>query len=440
MRDFWRVRKHTTKASALMVALFVGMATFGLTTTAQAKEDFQAYWDNGIRLKSDNVSVKFGGRVMVDMMWGAGNNDFQTTYGPAGANVTGLGGNGQFLDGVEFRRLRLYNSGTINKKVGWKVQIDFANNALSLKDAYVQLKDVVAGFDVTVGSQKEPFSLEELTSSKYITFMERSLTNAFAPGRTVGLQIANKKLIDGKGTFAMMLSRPTILGGSEDGEYAFSTRLTFAPLLEDKGEKLVHAGIAYRFHEDPFRNAVDEFRFRSRPEVHISPRFVATGDFDADSIQQLGFELAAQFGMVSVQGEYVLAFVSNDANGAGPNGTMEPTFWSYYVQASVFATGEHRPYKKGAFGRVKPENEFGKDGFGAIELALRVSAINLTDSAEGVAGGNEWNVNGGVNWYLTPNARIMLNYVYANIDQTSLANAPSKGKLNVVQSRFQVDF
>ena len=50
MRDIRRVQKHLGKPAALFVALFVAIATFGLTTTAQAKEDFQAYWDNGIRL------------------------------------------------------------------------------------------------------------------------------------------------------------------------------------------------------------------------------------------------------------------------------------------------------------------------------------------------------------------------------------------------------
>ncbi|MCB0221516.1 MAG: hypothetical protein KDH09_17595 [Chrysiogenetes bacterium] len=432
MRDIRRVQKHLGKPAALFVALFVAIATFGLTTTAQAKEDFQAYWDNGIRLKSDNVSVKFGGRVMVDAMWGVGNRDFEV-------NLNG----GPYLDGVEFRRLRFYNAGTINKKVGWKVQIDYANNALSLKDAYVTFKDVFAGFSVTVGNQKEPFSLEEQTSSKYITFMERSLANAFSPGRTVGLQVANHSLLDGKATVAASISRPTILGGSEDGEYAFGGRVTFAPILEDKGERVVHVGIAYRFHEDPYQSKVNEFRFRERPEIHISPRYVNTGNFDADTIQELGFELAAQFGMVNVQGEYILAIVSNDGvvggTFGGTNATGEPKFHAWYVQASVFATGEFRPYKGGAFSRVKPNNELGKDGIGAIEIAARLSSINLTDRAEAVAGGNELNFNLGVNWYMTPNARVMFNYVYASFDE--LAAPPLKeGHLQAVQTRFQVDF
>lgn len=429
MRDIRRVQKHLGKPAALFVALFVAIATFGLTSTAQAKEDFQAYWDNGIRLKSDNVSVKFGGRVMVDAMWGVGNSDFENN----------LNGAAPYLDGVEFRRLRFYNSGTINKKVGWKVQIDYANNALSLKDAYVTFKDVVGGFSVTIGNQKEPFSLEELTSSKYITFMERSLANTFAPGRTVGLQVANHSLLDNKATVAVSVSRPTILGGSEDGEYAFGGRLTFAPILEDKGEQVVHVGFAYRFHEDPAGSGARANRFRSRPEIHISPRYVDTGAFDAESIQQLGFELAAQFGMVNVQGEYMLVMVSDGRAGLATNGTMEPKFHAWYVQASVFATGEFRPYKGGAFSRVKPKEELGKGGIGAIEIAARLSSINLTDRAEAVAGGNELNFNLGVNWYMTPNARVMFNYVYASFDELT-APPLKEGHLQAVQTRFQVDF
>lgn len=454
MRDFWRVRKHIVKPASLFVALFVAIATFGITTTAQAREDFQAYWDNGIRLKSDNVSVKFGGRVQFDTGWGWGDSDFETFLTPIATGTPG-----PFIDGMEFRRLRLYNSGEINGKIGWKVQVDFAGGGVAIKDAYVQIKDVFAGTDITFGNQKEPFSLEELTSSKYITFMERSAVNNFAPGRSLGIAIANHKQLDGKLSAALGLFRPgegeggvNGPGATEDGEYSFTARLALAPILEDKGEKVVHVGFGYRFHEDPFRNNTDEFRFRARPGTHLAnTRYVNTGDFDADSIQMIDFELAGQFGIVSLQGEYLLAFVSNDANGAGTNGTMKPMFWSYYIQASVFATGEFRPYKGGSFGRVKPNNEFGKGGFGAVEIAFRLDHINLTDSAEGVNGGNQTTYTLGVNWYLTPNARIMTNYVIATFDELGpavmAAYAPSavpagfdEGHLQVLQSRFQVDF
>ena len=421
---------------------------------AQAKEDFQAYWDSGIRLKGENVSVKFGGRVHFDTMWGWGNRDFEV-------NVNG----GPFIDGVEFRRLRLYNAGEINKKVAWEVHLDFAGGKVGIRNAYVRLRDVVAGTDLTIGNQKEPLQLEEMTSANYITFMERSLVSTFYPGYSLGVQITNNKLLDDKLALAAGIFRPGESGGAgstEDGDYAISLRAALAPILEDKGEQVVHLGVGYRYHEDPACGGsgstadpaittfptkpsglitARECRYRERAATHATGTYaVNTLDFDADSIQQLGFELAAQMGIVSVQGEYMLVFVSNDRPFVATlNNTGEPRFHAWYVQAGVFATGEFRPYSGGKFGRVKPENELGKDGIGAIEIALRVDSVNLTDRAEGIAGGNQTNYTLGVNWYLTPNARIMTNYVLATFDE--IAAAPLKeGHLQVVQSRFQVDF
>ena len=43
---------------------------------------------------------------------------------------------------------------------------------------------------IRIGHFKEPASLEELVSSNHITFMERSVLNAFIPARNVGVQTA----------------------------------------------------------------------------------------------------------------------------------------------------------------------------------------------------------------------------------------------------------
>jgi phosphate-selective porin OprO/OprP len=69
--------------------------------------------------------------------------------------------------------------------------VDFAGNEVALKDFYL----VYHGFDnvkITLGSQNQPFSLEELTSSKYLTFMERGLPNAFAPSRNTGIALSSR--------------------------------------------------------------------------------------------------------------------------------------------------------------------------------------------------------------------------------------------------------
>ena len=66
----------------------------------------------------------------------------------------------------------------------WKAQYDFAGNGTEIKDAYIRY----TGFDwgkITIGQFKQPFGLEELTSSKYITFIERASMSAFAVDRRI---------------------------------------------------------------------------------------------------------------------------------------------------------------------------------------------------------------------------------------------------------------
>jgi phosphate-selective porin OprO/OprP len=68
------------------------------------------------------------------------------------------------------------------------------------------MKNIPVVGELLVGHMKEPFSLEELTSDKYITFMERSLpTGAFAPRRNSGISASNavldKRMTWGVGAF-----------------------------------------------------------------------------------------------------------------------------------------------------------------------------------------------------------------------------------------------
>ena len=70
--------------------------------------------------------------------------------------------------------------------MSFKAQYDFAGGDVDFKDVWIGLdgQDCLGCMfpDITVGHFKEYFSQEELTSSKYITFLERSLpVSTFAP-------------------------------------------------------------------------------------------------------------------------------------------------------------------------------------------------------------------------------------------------------------------
>ncbi len=410
-----RVLNHAGPG-ALSIALAL---TLGGAALAQDKDpsDLRVYWKNGLRLENadKSLTLKFGGRIMSD--WA----QFNEEDAPAGISP--------FDDGTEFRRARLFFEGVIQETVEFKAQYDFAGGDADFKDVYIGLLGIPGVDSLRFGHQKEPFSLEEQTSSKYMTFMERALPNAFSPERNTGVRAAGTGLQERLTWSAGAFTETDGFGDSEDmdGGANLTGRITGLPLWQDGGARALHLGLSAT------RKAAtgDTLRFSQRPEAHLASTYIDTGAMAADSALILDAEVAWVHDIVSVQGEYMTADV--DAPAAG-----DPSFSGGYVQASVFLTGEHRAYKQsdGAFDRVRPGKNFGKGGAGAWELAARYSTLDLTDAA--IAGGELKDLTLGVNWYLNPNARFMLNYVKA--DLSNRAGIPDNDEFSAVMLRFQVDF
>jgi len=384
---------------------------------------FKVYWKDGLRMDTADKSfrLKVGGRIMNDFAF------FDESSGIENGII------GKTDDGAEFRRARLYVAGEIYDRVIFKAQYDFEDGDASFKDVYMGLKKLPFLGTFKVGHFKEPFSLEELTSSKYITFMERSLPNAFAPGRNTGFGFFNS-LLDERMTLASGIFLEADDFGESDGDNWFwSARTTGLPLFNGP-DCLLHLGASLRVG-DPNDN---EASFDSRPEAHLANDYADTG-YDPllaggpipanDTAVTWGAEAAGVWGPFSMQGEYIGTHLDT----AG--GTGDPNFRGWYLFGSWFITGEHRTYKPsdGTFSRVKPASNFLQDkGTGALELALRFSQLDLADS--GINGGelDDWTV--GMNWYLNPNVRTMFNYVHGNPRQLSAGDA------DIFQMRFQIDF
>jgi phosphate-selective porin OprO and OprP len=74
------------------------------------------------------------------------------------------------------RAARLGIEGTVWKDFGYRFEVDFADDGVEIKDAYIQYDGggVEPARYIRVGQYKTPNSLEELTSSRFITFMERA--------------------------------------------------------------------------------------------------------------------------------------------------------------------------------------------------------------------------------------------------------------------------
>lgn len=391
---------------------------------------FKIYWDDGIRLGSpeEKIKIKIGGRLQVDGGYVWADDSLQDAF-------TDLPTGGQAL----IRRARVSLLAKFHDRVEFKLEADFSG-VPTLNDDYIDIERIPFIGHFRFGHTKEPFSLEELTSSNNITFMERSLpTSAFAPGRNIGFElynsVFNQRLTWATGGFWDVgginhLTNPKDAFSNATG-FSLTARVTAIPWYADGGRNLVHLGLGYShsFRTDP------QVSFLTRPESYLfDDKLVDTGKFIANDIDIIDCELALVRGPFSLQGEFFQTFATS---------SEDHYFWGYYIYLSYILTGEVRPYNtfQGVFSALKPQNDFkpfgGQSGLGAWELALRHSYIDLNDGS--VEGGKESNFTAGLNWYVNSHIRFMINYIHARVENRTMPESTS-GSANIVQSRFQVFF
>ena len=399
-------------------------------------------WSNGTKVERNDgaFKLKIGGRAMLDFAQIWGDQSLRTS----------VNDNGAFGSGVECRRCRLFVQGTLNDRLLFNLQVDFAGNSsgggTALKDAYMGLTGLGPVGTVRIGHMKEDFSLEEMTSSKYIVFMERALPSVFDPERNVGISAYNT-FLDGRLRYALGGFHQTNDGafGQKDTPgpttYHITGRLTGLPYWEDKGKKFMHLGIDYS-HQFTGSGGTNDLDYAQDPEAHLAADYVDTANIqNVEAIDLFTGEIAAGWNSLSAQAEWQGSLVSRRGN------QEDLFFWGVYGQLSWFATGEHRNYspKYGNFGRTKLKKNFDPTAgtWGAFELAARVSYLDL--NSHDVRGGELFDITAGVNWYLWPNVRIMTNYVHSILRQglptpSGGLLAPGKGDGDLFEMRFQLDF
>jgi len=353
----------------------------------------------GLRIKSKdgNFSFKAGGRIHAD-------------YAHYNDDISKMG------NGAALRRARVYFKGKVSNNWRYKTEIDFAENGK------VGPRGVWLGYkgwkpiSLKLGNFQEPFSLEEMSGSNTITFMERSLANTFAPSYRLGLGASGHGDFWGlsTGIFADTLS-------SSNG-WAVASRASLAPLLFEN--KLVHLGVSSEYRQTGARNRI---RLRARPESGVTKSYLVNTNYinNVDHTWLIGTELAAAYGPISLQGEYIHNKVFRTV---GTN----LDFYGAYVQGSWILTGESRPYnaKQGVFTQLTPLHSYG-----AWEFALRYSTLNLDNND--ITGGKEDNFTLGLNWYANYNIRFMLNYVFVNAHPNSNGFEENP---NILQMRGQLVF
>ncbi|WP_262696201.1 OprO/OprP family phosphate-selective porin [Kordiimonas aquimaris] len=328
---------------------------------------------------------------------------------------------------TEFRSARLAVEGKAWKNIGYRLVADFAENEVSIEDAYIEYKTGFGKF--RFGHFKSNNSLEEITSLKHITFAERAaFTDAFDFDRHFGIGF-----ITGNDNWMIELGafKGNADSNAENESEVFAARATYGDELEN-GKWLLGASTRYR-------NTKDEapLRYRQRAHLHLSPSFIATDRVATEDLFY-GFESAVQYGSFHAASEVGIT----DAYNAGADG-RDALFYGGYFEAGFFLTGEHQPLdiKKGIWGRPKIINPATDGGIGAWQIAAKFDRIDLT--SDGVYGGEQDTYLIGLNWYLNRYTRVTANYSHNEIDKAlnvSLNNQDGENSVDTLSLRFQVDW
>ena len=354
----------------------------------------------------------------------------QTDYSYVSGDVTDF----EVRD-FSFRRGRVGASGILFEAVKFKIVLDVDHpRDAYLTDAYISFRPGAAPVDVKLGQFKTANSLDEQTSSRFISTLERAaFTDAFGLGRGVGVSVTNK---GSRHSVTLGVLGRDIRKGTFDG-YMIAGRATYVPIASD--ELKTHLGVSFRYRENEASEGL--FAYGQGPVASPAGDIVTTAGL-ANSDLFLGAEAALVKGRFWGAGEFgtIMANCNSCAS--------DPTLSGGYVEAGLFINGR-RSLKGGRFDRPEVFSSITNGGCGAYSLVARLDLLDLNDS--GVNGGDYQSITLGADWWPTSNTRFGINLfkvdasfgdVVSRLDPvfaTAVSNGIFADDAYGLNLRFQID-
>jgi phosphate-selective porin OprO/OprP len=321
-------------------------------------------------------------------------------------------------DTFEIRRARIGVVGTINKDIGYEI----VGNGVGGTTNWIDTAFANYGFNkkaqVRVGRFKQPFSLEEQTSSNNIGFMERSYGNQMVPGKRLGVMMHGEPMAGLTYGLSVYQDGFNELTNQNSLGTKHAARLTFnLGQLNDIKDTVLHVGLGITGGDSQVvattsgntqktvsqdsRATVVSFRSENRGMANIyraqigGDKLPTNADYGASSNnattinQKLrGLELAGargpfKFQMETFNSKYNASGLVKDLSGATEaQATLGVQVKAQYIELLYNITGESwaDAYKGGAFGGIKPKTNFMTDyggvvgnGTGAWQVGFRTS-------------------------------------------------------------------
>jgi len=333
-------------------------------------------------------------------------------------------------DRWDIRGLRIGAAGTLNFESPWTYLISGSINSAmrdynkTTDDAFTLL-DYVIGIPLwgeygrmQIGKMKAPISMERVMGMVFEQVMERPMhLDALLPSRDTGISFSDmllhKRLRWRVGIYNGWLEKED--KNFHEANYLIVGRVTGLPYVNDEEGTLLHLGASYRYEK--IREG--EVRYNVGPEFYFDDSWLDTGYIAAESSQTFNAELTWLAGPLWIASEYTAAYLKTPLLG-----TLR--FSGYHIAANYFLTGEHRGYnrRRGTVRRITPVLDFTDGGWGAVEVSVRYSALDLNDKT--IRGGEMDITSLGLIWHPRRDHQFHMQWSHARMKEDPLRQAHTK--------------
>jgi phosphate-selective porin OprO/OprP len=273
--------------------------------------------------------------------------------------------------------------------------------------------DFSSAFKLRFGKARAPLGLERLQQATILTMVERAQPSNLVPVRDIGIQ-AQGEPFGGTLIYAVgvMNGVPDAVNGDGDTDDSKDAvaRIFALPFKNSSSDKLKGLGFGVA---GSFGNALGTLPVYKTAGLTTYFQYLATSTADGrrQRVNPMAYYYVGPFG-------FMTEFVESEQEVRNGAAQADIRNRGYMATTSWVVSGDKSTYEAG----VNPDHPWGpkEGGLGALQLALRYSALRVDDAAFPVfanpntsaSRAGAWAM--GINWYMNYNVRMSFQYEWTN--------------------------
>ena len=305
-----------------------------------------------------------------------------------------------------------------------KIDVGFANNKVTLKDAFTEYgKD---GNYFRAGYMLGYYSIDQSTSTNDLIFNTASnVSETFYPDRRIGVSYTRSLPSYYLSAGAFCGDGLSFTETTKPG-YNFSGRIVWRPINSSGQLFHIGTGALFKVPDEDTETQAQQIRLKSKGVTYIpSPRTLELTVGEARNQVQSNVECLFFRHKWLLQTEFLYTNIHRKNH--------KPSYSAHggYIMGGFLLKGTKYAYDTLDAVPVMPEEPH------SILLACRYNYTNLNDFSSNMTGGSQHDLSIGINYYFNKYISSRLNYAHLWMDKYSTLG---KCEINMMQLRLQVRF